>query len=422
MLTEITNMLQGFLDLGPTVILPFAIFFIGLFFRQKPSKALRSALTIGIGFVGIFLVVDLLVGNLGPAAQSMVERLGVELNVIDVGWPTSASIAWASPIAGIFIPIGIFVNIIMLVTKTTKTLNVDIWNFWHFIFMGGFVYAATDSIFQGILAAIIFEIIVLKLADYTAPYLEEYFGIPNVSIPTGSTVSYVPLGFPLIKLIQNTPILKDLEADAESIQEKFGFFGEPIFVGVVLGAGLGLLAGYDIGGIIEIGMSMGAVMYLMPKMVSILMEGLNPVSDSARDYLNERFEGENDIYIGLDAAVSIGHESVIATALLLVPITVGLAVILPGNQMLPFGDLATIPFVVSLIVAYAGGNIVHSVIAGTVLIAGSLYMATDLAPVFTQMGQIAEVEMPEGATMISAIDQGGNLIQWVMWKVWSLFI
>jgi len=30
--------------------------------------------------------------------------------------------------------------------------------------------------------------------------------------------------------------------------------------------------------------------------------------------------------------------------------------------------------------------------------------------------------MPEGATMISAIDQGGNLIQWVLWKVWSLFI
>lgn len=422
MLTEITNMLQGFLNLGPTVILPFAIFLIGLFFKQKPSKALRSGLTIGIGFVGIFLVVDLLVGNLGPAAQSMVERLGVELNVIDVGWPTSASIAWASPIAGIFIPIGILVNVIMLVTKTTKTLNVDIWNFWHFVFMGGFVYAATDSIFQGILAAIIFEIIVLKLADYTAPYLGEYFGIPNVSIPTGSTVSYVPLGFPLIKLIQHIPVIKDLDADAESIQEKFGFFGEPIFVGVVLGSLLGTLAGYSIGGIINIGISMGAVMFLMPKMVSILMEGLNPVSESARDYLNERFEGDHDIYIGLDAAVSIGHESVIATALLLVPITVGLAVILPGNQLLPFGDLATIPFVVSLIVAYAEGNIIHSVLAGTVLIAGSLYMATDLAPIFTEMAKIANVDMPEGATMVSAIDQGGNLIQWVLWKAWSLFI
>ena len=223
-------------------------------------------------------------------------------------------------------------------------------------------------------------------------------------------------------MIQHIPVIKDLDADAETIQDKFGFFGEPIFIGVVLGAGLGILAGYDIGGIVEIGISMGAVMFLMPRMVSILMEGLNPVSESARDYLNDRFEGSNDIYIGLDAAVSIGHESVIATALLLVPITVGLAVILPGNQLLPFGDLATIPFIVSLVVAYAGGNIVHSVLAGTILIASSLYMATDLAPVFTQMGQIANVEMPEGATMISAIDQGGNLIQWVLWKVWSLFI
>jgi len=70
----------------------------------------------------------------------------------------------------------------------------------------------------------------------------------------------------------------------------------------------------------------------MPRMVSILMEGLNPVSESARDYLNDRFEGSNDIYIGLDAAVSIGHESVIATALLLVPITVGLTVIGSRSQ------------------------------------------------------------------------------------------
>jgi galactitol PTS system EIIC component len=63
------NFIQGFLDLGATVILPVAIFLLGLLFGQKPGKAFRSGLTIGIAFVGIFLVVDLLVNNLGPAAQ-----------------------------------------------------------------------------------------------------------------------------------------------------------------------------------------------------------------------------------------------------------------------------------------------------------------------------------------------------------------
>lgn len=51
---------------------------------------------------------------------------------------------------------------------------------------------------------------------------------------------------------------------------------------------------------------MVAVMVLMPRMVKILMEGLMPVSESARTWLNKRF-GDREIYIGLDAAVALGR-------------------------------------------------------------------------------------------------------------------
>ncbi len=133
---------------------------------------------------------------------------------------------------------------------------------------------------------------------------------------------------------------------------------------------------------------MAAVMVLMPRMVKILMEGLMPVSESARTWLNKRFPAKREIYIGLDAAVALGHPAVISTASNLVPITVLLAVILPGNQVLPFGDLATIPFVVAFIVGAARGNIIHSVIVGTIMIAISLYIATDVAPIFTDMAKV----------------------------------
>lgn len=63
--------IQAFLDLGATVILPIVIFLLGLLFGQKPGKAFRAGLTIGVAFVGIFMVVDLLVNNLGPAAHGM---------------------------------------------------------------------------------------------------------------------------------------------------------------------------------------------------------------------------------------------------------------------------------------------------------------------------------------------------------------
>ncbi|HHC9800031.1 TPA: PTS galactitol transporter subunit IIC [Staphylococcus aureus] len=441
-----TDFVRGFLDLGATVILPVVIFLLGLFFRQKIGAAFRSGLTIGVAFVGIFLVIDLLVKNLGPAAQAMVKNLGVSLNVIDVGWPATSSIAWASSVAAFIIPLGIIVNVVLLVTKSiawassvaafiiplgiivnvvllvtkvTKTMNVDIWNFWHYTFTAAMVYAVSGSIWQALLAAVIFQIICLKVADWTAPMMSEFFDLPGVSIATGSTISYAP-GIYLVKLLQKVPGLNKLDADPETIQKRFGAFGESIFVGLILGLGIGVLAGYKPGDIINLGMSMAAVMVLMPRMVKILMEGLMPVSESARTWLNKRF-GEREIYIGLDAAVALGHPAVISTALILVPITVLLAVILPGNQVLPFGDLATIPFVVAFIVGAARGNIIHSVIVGTIMIAISLYIATDVAPIFTDMAKGTNVQMPKGSSEISSIDQGGNIVNYLIFKLFSLF-
>lgn len=65
----INDVVQYILNLGPTVMLPIMILIIALIFRVPFGKALRSGLTIGIGFVGINLVIGVLSDNLGPAAQ-----------------------------------------------------------------------------------------------------------------------------------------------------------------------------------------------------------------------------------------------------------------------------------------------------------------------------------------------------------------
>ena len=62
---------------------------------------------------------------------------------------------------------------------------------------------------------------------------------------------------------------------------------------------------------------MAGVMVLMPRMVKLLMEGLIPISEGAREFLQKRFGEDSEnakIYIGLDAAVTTGHPAVIATA------------------------------------------------------------------------------------------------------------
>lgn len=408
------------LDLGATVMLPIIIFLLSIILGQKPGKAFRSSITIGVGFIGINLVIGLLVNNLGPAAKAMVDRMGIELNVIDVGWPAAAAIAFASKVGALVIPIGLAVNILMLITKTTKTVNVDLWNFWHFAFTGALVNAATGSLTLGMIAAAINAAIVLKLGDWTAPIVQEFYGIPGISLPHGFSAAYVPIAIPINKLIDRIPVINKIEASPETINKKFGVFGEPIILGLILGLILGVLAGYDLKGILQLGMSMAGVMLLMPRMVKILMEGLIPVSEAARDFMQKRFSGQ-EFYIGLDSAVAIGHPAAIATALILVPITIILALIVPGNNVLPFGDLATIPFMIAMVAPISKGNVFRSVIIGAIVIGVGLLIATNVAPLHTQAAIDAAFQFPEGASKISSICDGANPLTWVLLQIMKIF-
>lgn len=408
------NIVQGILGMGSSVMLPIIIFIVGLVFQVKPGAALKSGITVGLGMIGINLVIELLTSNVGPAAQAMVERFGLNLTIIDAGWPAVAAGTWAQPIAALMIPIILGVNVLMLVTNTTKTLNIDIWNYWHMISVSATTYVLTKSWILSILTGVLFEVVVLRIADRTAPAVQEYYGLEGVSLSTGSTAGYALLGLPIGWLVAKIPGIKNLDVNPETIQKRFGVFGEPMIMGIVIGAALAALGGYNLTGIAQMGMSMGAVMFLMPRMVKILMEGLLPIQESAQKLLKSRY-GNREIYLGMDAALSTGAPATLATGILMVPITLFLAVILPGNRVLPFGDLATIPFFVGMIVPSRKGNIVHSVITCTIVMVFALWMATDYGPTLTTMVE-GIAPFPEGAAQITNLDTGGNALKWIFFK------
>ncbi|MGG5314404.1 PTS galactitol transporter subunit IIC [Enterococcus sp. AZ072] len=415
---SLTNVVQSILNMGSSVVLPIIMFIVGIVFRVPLKKAIISGLTVGIGMIGINLVINLLTTSVGPAAQAMVERFGLNLTIIDAGWPTVAAGTWAQPIAAVMIPIILIVNLIMLAMNWTKTLNIDIWNYWHMSAAAATGYIVTNNFLFGIICGIIYTVFVQIIADKTAPKMQEYYGLEGVSLPTGSAQGYAVLAIPIGWLIDRIPGINKLDVKPETIQKRFGIFGEPMIMGIIIGVFLGLLGGYDIAGILQIGMTMGGVMFLMPRMVKILMEGLIPIQESAQKMLQSRY-GDREIYLGMDAALATGSPAALSTGLLMVPITLFLAVILPGNRVLPFGDLATIPFFAALVVPSRKGNILHSVLSLTVVIALALLMATDFAPTLTTMAE-GIVEFPEGAAQISNLDTGGNILNWIFLKLAQL--
>ncbi|ECF9701786.1 PTS galactitol transporter subunit IIC [Salmonella enterica] len=414
------TVVQYVLGFGPTVLLPLVLFFLALFFKVKPAKALRSSLIVGIGFVGIYAIFDILTSNVGPAAQAMVERTGISLPVVDLGWPPLAAITWGSPIAPFVIPLTMLINVAMLALNKTRTVDVDMWNYWHFALAGTLVYYSTGSFVLGLSAAAIAAIVVLKLADWSAPLVAKYFGLEGISLPTLSSVVFFPIGLLFDKIIDKIPGVNRIHIDPENVQKKMGIFGEPMMVGTILGVLLGIIAGYDFKHILLLGISIGGVMFILPRMVRILMEGLLPLSEAIKKYLNAKYPGRDDLFIGLDIAVAVGNPAIISTALILTPISVFIAFLLPGNKVLPLGDLANLAVMASMIVLACRGNIFRAVITAITVIVADLWIATKIAPFITGMAKDVNFKMAEGSSgQVSSFLDGGNPFRFWLLEIFN---
>ena len=80
--------------LGPTVLMPIVIFLIAIVLGARLGKAFRAAVTIGVAFIGINLVLGLMFTSIGQVAQAIVTNTGIKRDIIDVGWPSAAAIAF----------------------------------------------------------------------------------------------------------------------------------------------------------------------------------------------------------------------------------------------------------------------------------------------------------------------------------------
>jgi PTS system galactitol-specific IIC component len=140
-------------------------------------------------------------------------------------------------------------------------------------------------------------------------------------------------------------------------------------------------------------------------MVKILMEGLLPVSDAAQEFVRKR-TGDRELLVGLDSAILIGHPAAISSSLILVPIAIILSVILPGNRVILFADLAVIPFIVAMTAPLLKGNVFRMVVVGTITLAIGFYVANALAPLFTSAAVSSGFKLPENALQITSVVDG----------------
>jgi len=417
----ILSALEWFVGLGSSVMIAIVLTVLGTAFGAGFTKSLRGGIITGVGLAGLFLVVDLILEALAPAINDMATRLDLTLRLVDVGW-ADAGLAWSWPgTAGVILGI-IAVNILMVVLKLTKTLWTDVWSYWHGQVCGAFVWTLTGNLTYGIIAAVIYLVIGSLLSDITAKRYQEYNDMPGIGVPCGPTVLASVFAIPVVKVINKIPGLNRIDASPEAIKSRFGIFGEVAVLGAIIGSVIGILAGYDIPGILNVGMNVAVIMFILPRMVSIIAEGLIPITMKVSEFVRGRFKNR-ELHVGVDCAVLLGHPSVMASALIMFPLSIFIAAALPGNELLPIASLALIPFFCGAVVPFTRGNVIHTVIIVSLLLVPYLYAATNMSPIHTetyaQVGMFEE-QIEEGA-MFGSFDMGGDPVSWLINQGFRLF-
>ena len=310
----------------------------------------------------------------------------------------------------------------MVITKTTRTVNIDLWNYWHFAFIGAVAYFVMgESLLWGYFAAIVCYIITLVCADLTAEKFQKYYDLEGISIPQPFCQSFMPFAIVFDKLLNLIPGFSKLDIDAEGLKKKFGVLGEPLVLGVIVGMLIGWAAQLDIKKILFLGVTMGAVMDLIPRITSLFIEGLKPISEKTQDLVKTKFNGKK-VHIGMSPALVIGHPTTLVVSIILIPVILALAVFLPGNQFLPLASLAGMFYLFPMVLPFTKGNVVKTLIIGLVALVIGLYFVTDMAPDFTMAAQHVfdatgdkAAEIPEGFSG-GALDFASSLFGWVIYR------
>ena len=174
-------------------------------------------------------------------------------------------------------------------------------------------------------------------------------------------------------------------------------------------------------GILGLGIKMGAVMELIPRITSLFIEGLKPISEKTSELVKNKFNGKK-VHIGMSPALVIGHPATLVASVILIPVILALAVFLPGNQFLPLASLAGMFYLFPMVLPYTKGNVLKTLIIGLITLIIGLYFVTDMAPDFTLAANNVYAETHDAAARIpegfsgGALDFASSFFGWVIYR------
>lgn len=400
--------LKTFFDtFGAVVFVPVVIFIIALVLKVPPKKAFMSGLSAGVGLEGFNLVIGAYSPIITPIINQLVTDTGIHLNILDMGWQTTSIVAYSTNIGMIYIAVAIILQTVLFLTRYTNVFQAgDLWNNYSYMAWGSVLYLITGNFWLSMACMIVQQLYTLCFTEIIEKRWSVYYHYPSCTIASLHTATVGVYAVGMNWLLNRFGLYK-VKADPDSFRKRFGFLGEPMTLGLLLGLFIGIIGNVkhlgelkSWGTIMVCGVATASVMAVFPKISGIFAGSFGPITEASKKSIKGT---KGEWYLAVNDACGYGETATLISGIVLMPIVLLISFILPGNQTLPMLDLVAIPYVIQPCVACSNGNILKSVISGGIFCIIFLYCCTMTGSAFTEVAKsTGTIEIQAGVMMITS--------------------
>lgn len=402
----LTTMKAVFDTFGAPIFVPVMLYIIALILKVSPKKAFTSALLAGVGLVGFTMITSSFTPVISPVVQKLVKDIGINLPALDIGWQAVAVVTYSTEIGMIFIGVSLIFQTLLFLSKWTDIfMPSDLWNNYSFMVWGSMIYLLTKNMWLAAGCMLIGNLYILLFAEVLEKRWSTYYNYPNCTITAPHHLGNVPYAIALNWILSKLGADK-INLSQETLENKIGFWGEPTTVGFIVGAILGFIGNFkhlnelaSWGQIATVAVTTSAVMAIFPKVAGIFASAFAAITEASKKSLKSGNK-TRQWYLSVNDALGYGEPSTLITGILMIPLALVLAFILPGNLVLPVMVLTSLPYKSEVNICLTNGNIFKSLIMNAVIFSGELYMASFNAAVFTSVAKSVGVTVPSNTVMV----------------------
>ena len=418
MLETVNQIFQIF---GASVVVPIMIFIVALCLKVKPKTAMMSAFYAGVGLTGFGWVIQAFTPTITKIIKQMVSNTGIKLPIVDIGWQAGSLASFGSMVGLSFFVFGLIAELLLFAFGVTKIFMAsNLWNNFGFMIWGTVCYYVTHNFWLSLGLSFFMLLYALLLAEVQADRWSDYYGVKNASVASLHNIEQVVPAI-ILDPLWNLLGFNKVKMTPEYFKNKLGVFGEPTTLGALLGLLIGILGNINAlntmkawGQILTVAVQLSAIMTIFPLITNVFSQAFTPLADEIDKNTHKKTgnsdESVNEVtnkkrwFLGVDDGVGYGEPATIISGVILIPIMVLIAFILPGNKTLPIVDLISLPFMVESIVAITRGNILKVIANGIVWFSLGLYASSWLSTFYTGAVSHYGVALPAGIVLITSFN------------------